>query len=246
MTKRGKPLGNLLEIGGRQMIKKAKLPLIEHFDAIDWLTPVDISKEIKHKRKLFSEGRLNVYKGKGINKFVTLTVKGLNLYHYDFGIAYPEASADYPVFLYQVIIAPQRVLTLTHYAFYKPEDKQLLAQITELLEEDEYHSHMLLSSFKPQSFLAEDIIINNFNGLVRTTEIDEANESILDLFKVWHNGLIKIEEPSSEEETQKASLWTKEFCEKFYKEDYGYKSTSRYLGEKWAKDVFENYIFNID
>ncbi|KAB3539075.1 hypothetical protein F8154_01185 [Alkaliphilus pronyensis] len=227
------------------MIKKAKLPLQDMLTAIDSLSPLDIPSDMQLKKKLFSKGSLKLFKGEGLDRFATLTIKGLNLYHYDFGIAFPKASTPYPMFLYQVIIVPKRVLALTHYPFYRAKDEKAINHLADLLEEDKYHAEMLLSSSKQQEFLAGDIIPNSFNGFIRTTEIDDAYDSIKELFKQWHHGLINNSIEATEEEAKEASQWTEGFCKRFYEKDYGYRSTSRYLGERWTREVFERYIFNL-
>lgn len=207
------------------------------------LLKTEIPKKISDRNRIVSKGTLNVWKGKNLDKLVQLTVKGLHMYYYDFGIAYPSKSIAYPIFFYQIISAPKRVLVVVHYAFYNKENIEGSHRFEELLRLDTEYSDMLIKSFEPQNFIMEDIIPNAFNGLVRTTEIDKAHERISELFKKWHEGLESAPN-STEEELVAYHQWLSSFKQKFYKEDYGYTASKRFLGEKWAKEVFEDYLFS--
>ncbi len=203
---------------------------------------VEIPKKISFKNRIVSKGTLNVFEGKNLNKFVQMTVKGLNMYYYDFGIAYPEKSLVYPTFLYQIISAPKRLLVVVNYGFYKNEDIDKINDFHHLLNLDKEYSNILIQDFDPQEFLKDDVILNSFNGLVRTTDIDKAYERVFNLFKSWYKGL----EASSEATEQDAAAyqkWLKDFKNRFYKQDYGFTAVKKFLGENWAKEVFENYIF---
>ncbi|GAB6084805.1 hypothetical protein [Alkaliphilus crotonatoxidans] len=202
-----------------------------------------LPKEINSKKRLFSKGTLSLYRGPKIQQLSAMAIKGLHLYHYDFGIGYPSAEYCYPLFLYQVIIAPKRVLALVHYPFNRPEYFEKLEGIHQLLEEDQHHSQLLIKAFKPQGFLGDDVYHNQFNGLIRTTDIDKAYEAIAKLLSIWYGGLIKQEKSTDTAEIDQQLQWIKKFSARFYHEDYGYISTKRYMGEPWTKNVFENYLF---
>ncbi len=208
------------------------------------LSKIDIPRKVGEKNRIISKGTVDIFKGKNLDKFVQLTVKGFNMYYYDFGIAYPSKSVNYPIFLYQVISAPKRVLVVVNYISYKKDAIENINGFDNLLSLDSEYADMLIKTFEPQAFIVENLIPNAFNGLVRTTEIDKAYDRIFSLFKNWYEGMEMNNNLKHEDEHQ-YNQWLSNFKNKFYKEDYGFTATKKFLGEKWAKEVFENYIFNI-
>ena len=227
-------------------MKLPEYPIANCFDKLEFLQRVQLDDRFEATKRLFSKGSLRVYKGEGLNSFSNLSVKGLSFYHYDFGIAYPKEGVVFPLFMYQVIIAPDRVLALVHFPFNKPEEAKTMVGIQELLDKELDYNEMLLTSFKPQEFLKDEVLPNAFNGLVRTTAVEEAYEAIADIFKSWHVALIQNLN-QEEEESQKLQFnsWVKDFKEVFYREDYGFKATQRYLGRDWATRAFEDYLFQL-
>lgn len=228
------------------MLPTAKHPISEYFDKLDFLCQQPLPKDIAFKKRLFSKGSLSIYSGEGLKKFVNLSVKGLNFYHYDFGIAYPMESIVYPLFLYQVIVAPDRVLALVHFPFNDPDRGREFDGIKQIFDLESEYSELFLTSFKPQAFLKEDVLANEFNGLIRTTSIDEAYDAISKILSVWYEGLkLNSDKKLEEDELYAFQGWVKSFGLKFYKEDYGFKATQRYLGKDWATEVFGDYLFDI-
>ncbi|ABR49203.1 hypothetical protein Amet_3063 [Alkaliphilus metalliredigens QYMF] len=224
------------------MISVASYPITHYLENLAYLEKVEIPEEVARKTKLFSKGTLTAYTAPSIKSFVNLEVRGWSLYHYDFGIVYPEKSKRYPLFFYQVIMAPRRAVALVYYAF--PKDEEVLDKeaLEPLFKRDQEYAEELLGAFKPQKFLIGDVMENHFNGIVRMSEIDHTYEQITALFALWYEGLLKQEEvPASEVEGYQQ--WIAGFKETFYREDYGFTSTKRYLGQKWTRDVFENYLF---
>lgn len=209
----------------------------------DSLLQVEVPKAISEKNRIVSKGNLNVFKGDNLDKFVQMSVKGLNMYYYDFGIAYPSNSVDYPIFLYQIISAPKRVLVVVNYVFNKSDSIDTIKGFNDLLELDKEYADMLIKSFQPQDFLVEDIIPNAFNGLIRTTEIDKAHQRVFSLFEKWYEG-IELNVNSKKDNISDDDEWLANFKNKFYKKDYGFAATKKFLGQKWAKEVFENYLFD--
>lgn len=231
------------KIGGLVMVPMPLYNMAQLINESQLLSKVELPKNLREKNRLFSKGTLNMFKGENLDKFVQMTVKGFNIYYYDFGIAYPAKSIIYPVFLYQIISAPKRVLVVVNYAFPKNHEIGKIKGFDGLLDQDAVYSEMLIKAFEPQEFLKEDLISNRFNGLVRTTEIDKAHEKILDLFKYWYQGMalnsdLKLEGGASYHD------WLNNFKDKFYREDYGFTASKKFLGEKWSKEVFENYLFD--
>ncbi len=230
-------------------MKLPEYPIVKYLEELNTLEAIGPAKGLEVKKKLFSKGSLRVYRADGVTRFSNLTVKGLNFYHYDFGIAYPQEGLLYPLFMYQVILTPDRALALVHFPFYSQEKAKSLAGIEELLEMDQDYSFerdLLLKNYKPQDFLAAEIIPNSFNGLIRTTDVEAAYRAIAQLFKGWHGGLMKnIDAEFSRQEHEEFAAWKNSFEERFYREDFGYKATRRYLGGEWATEVFEQYIFDI-
>ena len=206
------------------------------------MSKIEVPKKVSEKSRIVSRGTLNIFEGKNLEKFVQMTIKGLNIYHYDFGIAYPANSATYPVFLYQIISAPKRVLVVVNYAFYKKDEIDRIKGFDNLLQLDLEHSDMLIKTFQPQDFLVDDVIPNAFNGLVRTTEIDKAYERVFNLFENWYEG-IELNIESKKEDAADYNQWLSNFKEKFYRQDYGFTAAKKFLGEKWSREVFENYLF---
>lgn len=209
----------------------------------EFMSKVEIAKNISEKNLIISKGNTNIFTGENLEKFAQITVKGLNIYYYDFGIAYPAKSIVYPVFIYQIISAPKRVLVVVNYAFHKKDEKDKIKGFNNLLDMDLEHSNMLIKTFKPQEFLVEDVIANAFNGLIRTTELDKAYEKVFDLFKIWYEG-IELNIDAEKEDSAAYNQWLVNFKEKFYSQDYGFTAAKRFLGQKWAKEVFENYLFD--
>lgn len=221
-------------------------PIFKNFDKLDFLQKIQLPKTIEDSKRLFSKGGIRVYRGDFLARFSNLTIKGMNFYHYDFGIAYPKEGIIYPLFMYQVIIAPDRILALVHFPFNSPEKALTLNGIDILLEKDADHNEMLLTNFKPQDFLKDEVLSNKYNGLIRTTAVDEAYEAITDIFISWYEGLREnAETEASQENKSQYKSWINTFSEKFYREDYGFRATRRYLGKAWATEVFEKYIFEI-
>ncbi len=227
------------------MIPLPLYPLTHYLEKTSLLSEVGLPPKLSNKKRIFSKGKLNLYQGERIKKFPVLAVKGMHLYHYDFGIAYPQEQYLYPLFFYQVIIAPKRVLALVHYPFYQREALTTQKGIPALLEADLQHSELLIKEFKPQSFLEGDVINNKFNGLIRTTDIDKAYGAIADLFVQWYRGLSEQEKTTDTAIINSQHQWTKDFAAKFYQQDYGFISTKRYMGEPWTKNVFDQYLFNV-
>jgi len=207
------------------------------------ISKVEIPKKISKKNRIVSKGSLNIFEGKNLDKFVQVTVKGLNIYYYDFGIAYPKNTVEYPIFIYQIISAPKRILVVINYAFNKKDDVDKIIGLNDLLELDSKYADMLIKSFEPQEFLVEDIIPNSFNGLIRTTEVDKAYERVFNLFQAWYEGM-ELNVDLKNKDMVKFDQWLTEFKNKFYTQDYGFAATKRFLGEKWAKEVFETYVFD--
>ncbi len=228
-------------------MKLPEYPITKYLEELEFLEEISLDKGLAAKKKLFSKGSLRVYKADGIACFPNLTVKGLNFYHYNFGIAYPPASLVYPLFLYQVILTPDRALALVHFPFYSQQKAEAMAGIKELLEVDQayaFERDLLLKNYKPQDFLDNEIISNSFNGLIRTTTVEAAYEAIAQLLKCWYKGLEENSDAEvSRQEVEAFTTWVKSFSEKFFREDFGYKATQRYLGREWATEVFEKYIF---
>lgn len=224
------------------MIPLPMVPITHYLEELDFLTKVEIPGEYSLKKRFFSKGQINLYEGAKLNKLATLSVKGLHLYHYDFGIAYPEGGYDYPLFFYQVIIVPKRVLALVHYPYHSLDKFQSIAGIQGLLEGDLSHSELLLTSFQPQGFLQEDLHKNHFNGLIRTTGIDEAYRAITSLFDLWYKGLIQQEKTTDPGVQATQEQWLRDFTNKFYQQDYGFTATKRYMGFEWSKAVFDRYL----
>jgi len=131
---------------------------------------------------------------------------------------------------------------VVNYVFHKKDDLDNIIGFQDLLNLDLKHADMLIKTFQPQEFLVEDIIPNAFNGLIRTTELDKAYERVFDLFKTWHKG-IELNVNSKEDDAD-YDQWLTSFKSKFYKEDYGFTVAKKFLGKKWTKEVFENYIFD--
>ncbi len=227
------------------MIPVALYPIPHYFEKLGILSTIEVPKRIAQRSVLFSKGKVKLYQGEGINKFVNLSVKGFTLYHYDFGIVYPEKDYVYPIFFYQVIIAPQRILVLVHYAFNDLNKAEKLVGIEELLQRDKQYSELFIKEFKPQPFIVEDVIPNQFNGLVRTTDIDKAYEAIAELFQQWHIGMLQQGKCNSKAEIDSYQQWFGNFRSKFYNEDYGLISTKRYMGGRWSKEVFNKYLFDL-
>ncbi|WP_026476271.1 hypothetical protein [Alkaliphilus transvaalensis] len=228
------------------MIPTALYPISSYIENLGTLSPIETPKTIGNKKRLFSKGQVNIYKGDGISKLVNLSVKGMHLYHYDFGMVYPEKDYVYPIFFYQVIIAPKRVLVLTHYAFSELEKGKTLAGIEDLTNKETQYEELFIKEFKPQSFIEDHVLPNKFNGLIRTTDIDKAYEAIASLLEQWHTGLLLQGKSTSKEEMDSHQKWFENFRNVFYKEDYGFLSTKRYLGESWTKEVFERYLFDVE
>jgi|GEM_PF-949473 len=221
-------------------------PIVDYFDKLDFLQKLQIDGGLEATKRFFSKGSLRVYRGEGLSSFSNLSVKGLSFYHYDFGIAYPRVGVVFPLFMYQVIIAADRVLALVHFPFNMPEEAMSMAGIGELLEKETEYIDMLLTGFKPQEFIKNQVIPNTFNGLVRTTAVEEAYKAIADLFKSWYMALAEnIDNENTKEEREQFDNWVRDFKEAFYREDYGFKATQRYLGRDWAIKVFEEYLFKL-
>lgn len=216
--------------------------IAHYIEQYEHMFKVEIPKKISFKNRIVSKGTLNVFEGENLDKFVQMTVKGLNMYYYDFGIAYPEKSKVYPTFLYQIISAPKRLLVVVNYGFHKNDNIDKISGFHDLLNLDKEYSDILIQEFDPQEFLRDDVILNSFNGLVRTTDIDKAYERVFSLFKSWYKGL-ELSSEATEQDTAAYEKWLNDFKNKFYKQDYGFMATKKFLGENWAKEVFENYIF---
>lgn len=227
------------------MIPLPSAPIEAYFEDLGILRRESLPKELEQKKRLFSEGRVHLYRGEAFDKLVTLRVKGLNMYHYDFGMAYPSAQSSAPLFLYQVIIAPKRALALVHYPHWDLKALEEGGWLSPLLAKEEEYRELFIKDFKPQEFLLEDVIPNGFNGLVRTTEIDQAYGAIAELFQTWAQELQRAEEPMAEEAIQRAMAWRRAFTQRFYQRDYGFTSTKRYLGEKWSRRAFEEVLFKL-
>lgn len=211
-------------------------------EKLEFVSKEQLPKQISEKGFIISKGTVSQFKAKNLDRFVQMTVKGLNMYYYDFGIAYPANGIIYPAFLYQIIIAPKRVLVVVNYPFNHKSTIDSIKGFDTLLEADKEHSDMLIRSFRPQEFLVEDVISNSFNGLIRTTEIDKAYDKVIDLFEKWYCGI----EHNIDVENENAaaySQWLSSFKQMFYKEDYGYTAAKKFLGRKWSKEVFQNYLF---
>jgi hypothetical protein len=212
---------------------------------MDFLVKRTIPTDIAFKKRLFSKGSLSIYSGEGVKKFASLSVRGLNFYHYDFGIAYPVEDIVYPLFLYQVIIAPDRVLALVHFPFNAPDRAMEFDGMEQVFALESEFSELFLTSYKPQAFLKDEVIANEFNGLIRTTSVDEAYDAISQILSAWHQGLkLNSDKRLEEAELQAFQAWIKHFGLKFYKEDYGFRATQRYLGKDWALKVFGDYLFD--
>jgi len=209
----------------------------------EFVSKIEVPKKISKKNRIISNGNFNMFEGKNLDKFVQMTVKGLNMYYYDFGIAYPSNSVAYPIFVYQIISAPKRVLVVVNYAFHKTDNIEKIKGFEDLLKLDLEHADMLIKTFQPQEFLVEDVIPNAFNGLIRTTELDKAYKRVFDLFENWHKG-IELNVDSEKQDDADYYQWLASFKSKFYKQDYGFTATKKFLGKKWTKEVFENYIFD--
>lgn len=227
------------------MLPTANYPISEYFDRLDFLYQQPLSKELSLKKRLFSKGSLRIYSGEGLKKFANLTVKGLNFYHYDFGIAYPMEGIIYPLFLYQVIVAPDRILALVHFPFNNPDRAMEFEGIKEVLDLEAEYDELFLTNYKPQAFLKEEVLTNQFNGLIRTKSIDEAYDAIATIFSKWYKGLkLNMDKKWEKAELDTFEGWVKGFSLKFYNEDYGYRATQRYLGKDWATEVFSDNLFD--
>ena len=227
------------------MIPLPLYPIDHHFQAMETLEKEPLPKELARKNRIFSKGELCLYRGKGIEKLVTLRVKGLHMYHYDFGIAYPPAEVDAPLFMYQVIVAPKRALALVHYPHWDIASLADRPGLRALFIQEKEYKELFIKDFKPQEFLTGDVIANEFNGLVRTTDVDKVYQGVTALFKVWHRELEQSKAFLSEEALDCAMTWKKDFTQRFYQKDYGYTATKRYLGERWAKKAFEEVLFTL-
>ncbi|MBM7615783.1 hypothetical protein [Alkaliphilus hydrothermalis] len=227
------------------MIEVPSNSLKKYFHELGTLEEIAVPKRIAQQKRLFSKGEVNMFQGEGIDKFLNLTIKGLNMYHYDFGIVYPKKEYVYPIFLYQVIIAPQRILALVHYAFEDLEKAESMEGIQALLQEEAKHVEMLLSEFEPQEFIQGKVVPNRFNGLIRVKEGETGYQLIAKLFDIWHEGMLQQGKSNSKDEMQQHQQWFEDFRKHFYRNDYGYSSSKRYMGEKWTKEVFEKYLFDL-
>lgn len=206
------------------------------------ISKVKIPKNISYKNRIVSKGTLNMFEGKNLDKFVQMTVKGLNMYYYDFGIAYPEKSIEYPVFLYQIISAPKRLLIAVNYGFHKKDNVNEIKGFSNVLELDKEYSDILIQEFQPQGFIKDHVISNSFNGLVRTTDINKAYERVFNLFKSWYSEL-ELNTEANESDIAKYHNWLNDFKDNFYKHDYGFTAAKKFLGRNWAEEVFETYLF---
>lgn len=227
------------------MLPKTNRKMAEYFNDIPYLNTRKIPEEISKRRSFLSKGGVQVYDNPKMRKFVSLSVNGYNVYQYDFGIAYPLRIKAYPMFIYQIIMTPRKVLVLTHYATNIKDVFTNNEGLVRLLETDTKYADMLLQPFEPQEFLKKDIVKNSFNGLVRTTDVNIAHERVIDLFKIWYSGLDNLKKDPPVSIVSDYSLWADQFRNSFYYQDFGFDATNRYLGVKWTQKVFEKYIFDI-
>ncbi|MGV8145677.1 MAG: hypothetical protein ACLKAK_05255 [Alkaliphilus sp.] len=227
------------------MLPKINRNITDYFGDKPYLNIRKLSDKVSKRNRIFCKGQVKIYDNHRMRKFVTLSVKGYNVYQYDFGIAYPLRTKAYPMFIYQIITTPRRVLVLTHYATNIKDVFNTNPGLIKLLETDKKHADILLKPFEPQEFLKKDIVKNDFNGLVRTYDINNAHEKIVDLFEIWYRGLDNLEKDPSMSIVSDYTMWADQFRNSFYYQDYGFNVVSRYLGIKWTKDVFEKYVFEI-
>jgi len=227
------------------LLPKINKNITEYFADKPYLNIRKIPDKVSKRRKLFCKGQVKIYDNPKMRKFVTLSVKGYNVYQYDFGIAYPLRTKAYPMFIYQIITTPRRVLALTHYATNIKDVFESNEGLVKLLETDTKYADILLKPFEPQEFLKKDIVKNSFNGLVRTHDVNTAHEKIVDLFEIWYSGLDNLESDPSNSIVSNYTMWADQFRNSFYYQDYGFNVVSRYLGIKWTKEVFEMDVFEI-
>lgn len=223
------------------MIPKIQRPMAHRLEKLDFLTEKSIPKKVQKKSRLFSKGEVKVFQGKYIEKFPTLKLKGLNIYGYEYGICYPK-NRCYPIFIYQCIYVPKRAVITVNYAYHDLEEVESIPGMGQLLNLDEkLAEERLYKTVKPQYFLVDELIENNYNGMVNTEYVEEAFKDVLSLFQQWHKGLAENNENLAQE-SEEFSLWKNHFKDKFYTKDYGYVATKRYLGKKWSDKVFVEYL----
>ena len=223
------------------MIPKIQSPMAHRLKELDFLSEEAIPKQVEKKSRLFSKGEVKVFKGKHIEKFPTLKLKGLNIYGYEYGICYPR-NRCYPIFIYQCIYVPKRAVVTVNYAYHDLEGTGNIPGIEELLALDEkLAEERLYKIVKPQHFLVDELIENTYNGMVNTEYVEAGFEDIIVLFKQWYQGLMKNYN-CLPEESEEFCLWKSHFKDKFYTKDYGYVVTKRYLGKNWTDKVFKEYL----
>ncbi len=223
------------------MIPKIQSPMAERLEELDFLTEKSIPKKAMKKNRLFSKGEVKVLKGKYIDKFSNLQLKGLNIYGYEFGICYPQ-NRCYPIFIYQCIYVPKRAVVTVNYAYHDIEETESIPGFQELLKlDEELAEKRMYKSVKPQYFLVDEVIENAYNGMVNTEYIERGFEDILTLFHQWHQGLEENYDKLPKE-TEEFCRWKDYFKDKFFAKDYGYTATKRYLGKKWSDKVFKEYL----
>jgi len=223
------------------VIPKIQRSLSERLEDLDFLKEESIPKKTTKKNRLFSKGEVKVLKGKYLEKFPNLQLKGLNIYGYEFGICYPQ-NRCYPIFIYQCIYVPKRAVVTVNYAYYDIEEAESIPGFQELLKMDEeLGAKRLYKTVKPQYFLVDEVIENSYNGMVNTESIDKGFEDILTLFQQWYQGLDENYDDLPKE-TEEFCRWKDYFKDKFFAKDYGYIATKRYLGKKWSDKVFKDYL----
>lgn len=221
------------------MLSKPEEPFIDRFKKIDFLEEVNNNKKIEKKRRIISNGRFKEFSGELIDSAYILNVRGFSIYGYDFGIFVPKGRR-YPLFMFQIISLPKRMMAIINYPYIDPEEE--IKGFKSILDMDEELSEdILLKSSKPQFFISNDIIENKYNGLVRTTDIDKIQSNIIEIFNKWHSNL-ETNYNDFDEQGSEYVDWLKDFKDTFYDEDYGYTTAKRYLGKKWADNIFNNYL----
>lgn len=223
------------------MIPKIQSPMAERLEELDFLTEESIPKKAKKKNRLFSKGEVKILKGKYLEKFSTLQLKGLNIYGYEFGICYPK-NRCYPIFIYQCIYVAKRAVVTVNYAYHDLEEIRQIPGFQELLRMDEkLGKERLYKMVKPQYFLVDEVIENTYNGMVNTENIQVGFEDILSLFEQWYRGLEENYDQLPVE-TEEFCRWKDYFKDKFFAKDYGYIATKRYLGKKWSDMIFKEHL----
>ena len=223
------------------MIPKIEKPITASFEALSLLEEKEIHQKYKKKKRLFSKGEVKVYESEEVEKFATLNLKGLNIYGYEFGIAYPR-NKEYPLFIYQMIYVPNRALAIVNYPYPKEEEKDGESIFQNFLDLDAHLAKKrIFKELKPQYFIADDLLENRYNGIIMTSEIEEAYDDVKILFERWHEGMNNGGEefPDQGEEYR---LWVEQFKDRFFSKDYGYNATKRYLGKKWTDEVFSKIL----